>query len=49
MQLGSVKSFDGFILDVPKGVDIEDYDTVVVWCESFGEFITAGQYRPAAR
>ena len=43
--VGDVKSFDGFILDVPASVDVEDYTTVVVWCESFGEFITAGRYR----
>ena len=43
--IGDVKSFDGFVLDVPPGVDIEDYTTVVVWCESFGEFITAGRYQ----
>lgn len=43
--IGDVKSFDGFLLDVPEGVNIEDYTTVVVWCESFGEFITAGRYR----
>ncbi len=45
VQIGSVKSFDGFLLDVPAGVDIEDYTTVVVWCETFGEFITAAKYR----
>lgn len=46
--IGPVKSFDGFLLDIPEGVDIENYTTVVIWCESFGEFITAGQYRAAA-
>jgi hypothetical protein len=30
---------------LPDGVDLADYDTVVVWCESFGEFITAASYR----
>ena len=45
VRIGPVKSFDGFLLDIPEGVNIEDYSTVVVWCESFGEFITAGQYR----
>jgi len=44
-RIGAVKSFDGFLLDVPEGVDIEDHNTVVVWCEAFGEFITATQYR----
>ena len=43
--VGDVKSFDGFILDLPPGVDVERYNTVVVWCESFGEFITAAKYR----
>ena len=46
VQIGDVKSFDGFLLDVPAGVDVENYTTVVIWCEAFGEFITAGQYRP---
>lgn len=48
VRIGDVKSYDGFALDVPAGVDIEDFTTVVVWCETFGEFITAGEYRPAA-
>ena len=43
--IGPVKSFEGFLLDIPEGVDIENYNTVVIWCESFNEFITAGQYR----
>ncbi|MBT8388315.1 MAG: DM13 domain-containing protein [Erythrobacter sp.] len=43
--IGSVKSYDGFLLEVPEGVDIDQYDTVVVWCETFGEFITAARYR----
>ena len=43
--VGEVKAFDGFLLDVPAGVDPADYSTVVIWCESFGEFITAAEYR----
>ncbi|MCH2095027.1 MAG: DM13 domain-containing protein [Rhodobacteraceae bacterium] len=45
VQLGDIKSFSGFILSVPKDVDISKYDSVLVWCESFGEFITAASYR----
>jgi hypothetical protein len=44
-RLGDIKTFDGFIVDVPNGVDIEQYDTVLVWCEAFSEFITAAKYR----
>lgn len=43
--VGDVKTFDGFALDVPAGIDVSAYTTVVVWCESFGEFITAGRYQ----
>ena len=43
--IGLVKTFGGFLLSVPAGVDITQFDTVVVWCESFGEFITAAKYR----
>jgi hypothetical protein len=48
VQLGSIKSYKGFIADVPPGVNIEQYDTVVIWCETFGKFITAARYRPAS-
>lgn len=43
--IGDVKTFDGFIVSVPEGVDVTAYTTVLVWCESFDEFITAAQYR----
>lgn len=43
--IGDVKTFDGFVLDVPAGVDINAYTTVLVWCEAFEEFITAAKYR----
>lgn len=43
--IGDIKSFNGFILDIPEGIDLGNYNTVIVWCESFSEFITAGQYR----
>lgn len=44
-RIGPVKTFDRFILDIPEGVSPADYRAVVVWCESFGEFITAASYR----
>lgn len=43
--IGDIKTFGGFVLSLPEGVDPEAYTTVVVWCESFGEFITAARYR----
>jgi hypothetical protein len=40
-----VKTFEGFLLDIPAEVNVDDYNTVLVWCETFGEFITAAKYR----
>lgn len=44
--LGDVKTFGGFLLDVPPNLDVNEYSSVLVWCESFSEFITAARYRP---
>lgn len=43
--IGDINSFSGMVLPVPQGVDITQYTTVLIWCESFGEFITAAKYR----
>jgi len=45
VELGPVRSFDGFVLPVPDGVRPEDYVAAIVWCESLGQFITAAAYR----
>ena len=43
--VAEIKSFENFVIDVPIGVDVNEYNTVIIWCESFKEFITAAQYR----
>jgi hypothetical protein len=43
--VGDVKTFEGLILDVPASINVEEFTTVLVWCEAFGEFITAAKYR----
>lgn len=48
LQVGPVKTFNGFILELPQGVSLDDYNTAVIWCERFGEFISAGQFRQNA-
>ena len=45
VQIGEIKTFDNFIVAVPESVDVAGYRAVVVWCESFSQFITAAQYR----
>ena len=44
-RIGDVKTFNGFLLDVPPGVDVAAYTTAVVWCEAFSQFISAAKYR----
>jgi len=44
-RVAGVRSFNGFKLVVPQGIDVRDYNTVIIWCESFEEFITAAQYQ----
>ena len=44
-RIGAVKTFDRFVLDIPAGIDPGEYGAVIVWCESFSEFITAASYR----
>lgn len=44
-KVGPIKTFDNFIIDLPPGVNPADYRALVVWCETFGKFITAASYR----
>lgn len=43
--IGDVKSFGGFALDLPADLDPAQYNTILIWCEAFSEFITAAQYQ----
>lgn len=45
VHIAEIKTFNGFIAAVPAGVDVTGYDTVVVWCEAFSQFISAAKYR----
>jgi len=45
VRVGDVRTFESFIVPVPESVDPARYTTVIVWCESFGQFITAARYR----
>jgi len=46
IQVGEVRTFENFIVPVPTSVDVTNYSTVVIWCESFSQFITAARYLP---
>ena len=44
-RVGDVKTFENFIVPLPANIDPKAYTSVIVWCESFGQFITAARYR----
>ena len=43
--VGDIKTFENFVIPVGESVDIEAYSAVIIWCETFGEFITAATYK----
>lgn len=44
-EAGLIRTFRNFVVLLPDDLDIDRYSTVVVWCESFGQFISAARYR----
>ncbi|NNU63777.1 DM13 domain-containing protein [Rhizobium sp. WYCCWR 11152] len=47
VRVGDVKTFNGFIVEMPAGIDVRDYNTVVIWCEAFDQFISGAEYQPS--
>jgi hypothetical protein len=43
--VGDVRTFENFVVRIPELIDVSSYNTVIVWCESFGQFITAAKYQ----
>lgn len=45
VRVGDINTFENFIVPVPDSIDPRRFNAVIVWCESFGEFITAASYK----
>ena len=45
VEIGLVRTFENFTVDVPDSVEPARYRAAIVWCESFGQFITAAAYQ----
>ena len=43
VQVGEVKAFGNFSIDVPPGIMVGDYLAVLIWCKAIGAFITAAE------
>ena len=44
VEVGPVRTYHNFIVPLSLSIDPGDYSAVIVWCESFGQFITAAEY-----
>lgn len=44
-RVADIKTFKNFLVPVPDTIDPARYNTVVVWCETFSQFISAAKYR----
>ena len=44
-KIGNVETFENFIVAIPENISVPDYNTVIIWCEAFEEFITSSQYQ----
>lgn len=45
IRIGDVRTFDNFLVPMPPDVDPAQYSAVIVWCESFSQFIAAASYQ----
>ena len=44
-EVGPVRTFQNFMVPVPDSIDPSAFRAAIVWCESFGQFITAAAYQ----
>ena len=45
VQVGGINTFNNFIVPITDDVKVAEFNTVIVWCESFGQFITSARYQ----
>ena len=44
-RVASIKAYRNFRIEVPASIDTSAYAAVLIWCESFSQFITAAELR----
>ncbi|KVQ00497.1 hypothetical protein WJ95_28430 [Burkholderia ubonensis] len=45
VRIGDLNTFGNFVTPLPRNIGIDQFTTVVIWCERFSQFISAAQYR----
>lgn len=47
MEIARIMGFENFSYAVPENIDYDKFNSVVIWCERFSQFITAGRLQPS--
>jgi len=45
VEVGLVRTFENFMIPVPEAIDPSEFNSAIVWCETFGQFITSASYQ----
>lgn len=45
LKVGDIATFDRFVVPLGDNVDLSQYNSVIVWCESFDQYITSAQFK----
>jgi len=45
VHVGDVRTFENFVVQVSPDINPSNFTSVIVWCESFGQFITSAKYQ----
>ncbi len=44
VKVGDVDTFNNFRVALPPNIEPSEFNTVIIWCESFEQYITSGRY-----
>jgi len=45
LYLGDINTFNNFEIDLHQSPNYQNYNSLVIWCETFEQFISAAKYR----
>ena len=43
--VSDLKLFENFVIKIQQNVNVSNYNTILIWCEKFREFITSAKYK----
>lgn len=49
VQVADIKTFENFVVSLSDEIEPSRYRAAIIWCESFGQYITSGSYESRAK